>query len=193
MRGSTWLGRIGIAVADAACRQWREPWLMARASREGLDIPLLPSPLLRRCSRWLLLALLVHVAVLVWTQHPWSALFTTAVAASAWLRRQPGRPPAVARQLLLNADGRIHLLMSSGDLQAVQVHPSSMRLGSWMLLRLVTPRGRQSVLLGPDNVEPAVLAALRRRLTSGAALQHEKGADPGQAAPVRYTPAHTSR
>lgn len=180
-------------MSDAACRQWREPWLMARASRQGLNIPLLPSPLVRRFARCLLLALLAHVVVLVWTQHPWSALFTTAVAVSAWLGRQPLRPPGAGRRLLLTADGHLQLLMSSGELQAVHVHPSSMRLGSWVLLRLVTPRGRQSVLLGPDNTEPAALAALRRRLTSGAAPQHEEVAGPGLAAPVRYTRGHTGR
>ena len=107
--------------------------------------------------------------------------------------RQPLRPPGAARRLLLTADGHLQLLMSSGELQAVHVHPSSMRLGSWVLLRLVTPRGRQSVLLGPDNTEPAALAALRRRLTSGAAPQHEEVAGPGLAAPVRYTRGHTGR
>lgn len=165
MHGSSaWFGRIRSAVTEAACRQWREPWPVARASRQGLDIPLLPSPLVRRCSWLLLLVLLLHAFVLVWTQHPWSALFATGVAVSAWLGRRVGCPPDVALRLLVNADGRLQLLMASETLQDVQVHPASMRLGPWMLLRLRMPRAGLTVLLGPDNVEPAVLAALRRRL-----------------------------
>jgi len=166
MHGSSaWFERIRSAVTEAACRQWREQWPVARASRRGLDIPLLPSPLVRRCSWLLLLVVLLHVFVLVWTQHPWAALFTAGVAVSAWLGRRVGRPPDVALRLLVNADGRLQLLMASGTLQDVQVHPASMRLGPWMLLRLRMPRARLTVLLGPDNVEPAALAALRRRLT----------------------------
>lgn len=164
MSSAQWFERICSAVSEAACRQWREPWPAARPSREGLEIPLLPSPLVRRSSRILLVALLLHAAVLFWTQHPWSALVAAVMAGSAWLWLRFGRPPDVAQRLLVAADGRFHLLVASGQVQAVHVHPASMRLGSWVLLRLSAPRMRLTVLLGPDNVEPAVLTALRRRL-----------------------------
>lgn len=82
----------------------------------------------------------------------------------------PARPmqamPAAAtpRRLLLSADGRLHLLTVGGSIEAVNVHPSSLRLGSWLLLRLTNGSANYRLLLGPDNVDAAMLATLRRRM-----------------------------
>jgi hypothetical protein len=120
--------------------------------------------MVRRCFRTLLVALLLHAVVLAWTRHPFAALSTVALtAALAWQRQQACRSSA-ARRLLIAADGRLHLRMTPGTTVAVDLHPASMRLGAWVLLRLSAPGLRLTFLLGPDNVDAALLAALRRRL-----------------------------
>lgn len=71
---------------------------------------------------------------------------------------------AMPRQLLMAADGRLHLLMAGGAVEVVNVHPSSLRLGPWLLLQLTRDRGMHRVVLGTDNVDAALLATLRRRM-----------------------------
>lgn len=161
-------------------RAWRAmPGLWKEAAPElpeaaaGLQLPLLPSRMVRR-GGWLLLAAQgVYLAQLIYLGHLLVATLVVALgAAFAWNLRRAAGTTRSARRLLLAADGRLHLLDPGGRLLPVRLHPASMRLGPWLLLVLVTGTGPQRLLLGPDNVDPGRLAALRRRV---AAMPHRLG------------------
>lgn len=142
-------------------------------SGQGVQIPLRPSPVTRK-GRWLLHALQgAYLLQLVSLGHLSVAVIVLVIsAASAWQCRQ-GRPSsAPATRLLLSSDGRVHLLGIGNRVAAATLQPCSMRLGPWLLLVLRDASGTRRLLLGPDNVDPVQLAALRRRL---AASTHRLG------------------
>ena len=139
---------------------------MPRAVSAGLEIPLLPSPLARRVGRLFVVLQAVYGLELLLRGHWVVAALITGIGLLAWLRRQRGpqrrqRP----RRLLLAADGRLHVLTVDGGINAVRLHPSSLRLGPWLIL-VLNHAGHKPyrLLLGPDNLDEAMLAALRRRM-----------------------------
>jgi hypothetical protein len=154
------------AAARSTPRLWREPWPQLRSASSGLDIPLTPSPLARRAAWTFLGAHLGYTLELAWLGHlPTAAVVVLPGSCLAWLwwgrrRDSPGQP----RRLLIAADGRLHLLTVAGTVQQVTLHPSSLRLGPWLLLVFTTAQGQCRQLLGPDNLPPHQLAALRRRV-----------------------------
>lgn len=119
-----------------------------------------------RMGGWVLLAVQgLYLAQLIYLGHLVVATLVAAVGVTfAWRLRAGGSAAQTARRLLLSADGRLHLLEVGGGLQSVALHPGSMRLGAWLLLVLRTGTGTHRLLLGPDNLEPEKLAALRRRV-----------------------------
>ncbi len=164
-----WIARLHRALPGL----WQESLPALPRCGQGVQIPLRPSPLARK-GRWLLHALQgAYLLQLVLLGHlSVAAIVLLISAASAWQCR-PGRSSsAAARRLLLSADGRMHLLGSGHRLAAATLQPYSMRLGPWLLLVLRDDSGTRRLLLGPDNVDPVELAALRRRL---AAITHRLG------------------
>lgn len=155
------------ALARAAMRQWREPAVLPRPARLGLDLALRPSPALKWIRRLLPAAVVVHAVHLVWAGSWAVALLVCALAAvGIWKARAPGHRSAVPRRLLVSADGRMHLLDTAGGLEAVRLNPASMRIGTQLLLVLDGSVRRHRLLLGPGNIDPAALAGLRRRLAT---------------------------
>lgn len=153
-------------VAATAVRCWHEPMPWPRAASRGVVIPLSGSALIARLHR-LLIGLHALYAFELLTLGHW---FIGAIAASLLVailfprRTAHPSPAAVPRQLLMAADGRLHLLMAGGAVEAVNVHPSSLRLGPWLLLQFTSDGTRHRLVLGTDNVDAASLATLRRRM-----------------------------
>lgn len=133
---------------------------------QGLELPLLPSKLARQSRRWFISCQLAYALELAWLGH-WIAapgLLMVALACT-WQFRRAGRQRGRGlRRLLVSADGRLHGLTAGGELLAFRLHPASMSLGNWLFLRLVGEGRTERFVLGPDNVAPASLAELRRRL-----------------------------
>jgi len=94
-----------------------------------------------------------------------AGIFAAALVASSvlWRWLWPGASRSV-RQLRLGQDGSTSLLTADGRRQVVALRPGSMRLGPYLLLVLRAEANRHRLLLGPENVDPGSLAALRRRL-----------------------------
>jgi hypothetical protein len=82
-----------------------------------------------------------------------------------WWRSRRNSPSS-PRRLLLAADGRCHLLTVSGTVEELALQASSLRLGRWLLLLFRSGGLTHRLLLGPDNLDPAELAALQRRIGS---------------------------
>lgn len=134
---------------------------------------LLPSRLGRTGAAVFIGAQLLFALELLIRAQPLAAVLIGGMAALSWFgclvaRRTTAMRP---RRLLLLADGRVRLQTSCGDMQSAQLLPASLRLGAWMLLLVRTPSGLHRLLLGPDNLEPAQLAALRRRVGIAAGRQ----------------------
>jgi hypothetical protein len=146
---------------------WKESTPVLPRAAGGLQVPLRPSPLARRAV-WLLLALQgLYLVQLVYLGHVVVATLVAALgSALAWHLRRRIATQWAAQRLLLSADGRLHLLVPGGRLLAATLHPASMRLGAWLLLVLRAGTDTHRLLLGPDNVDPALLSALRRRIAS---------------------------
>lgn len=156
--------------ARQLARWWIEPRPLPRAAMRGFELPLLPSPLARR-ARWCFLVLqLAFACELAWIGHwPASWLVLLATLGWSWVSRGPRNPHRrQLRRLLLSADGRLHGLAANGEVLDLRLHPSSLSLGRWLLLRVTGAGHRHVLLLGPDNVAPAALAELRRRLAFSA-------------------------
>ncbi len=139
---------------------------LLRPARQGLEFALRPSALVRRVT--LLLPCLPFFLALElalrghWLAAPLMLLGALLLFAACW--RSPWQPHRVGRRLVIVADGSIFLLTVEGRVVPVALHPGSLRLGPCLLLLL---RGNGHVFrlfLGPDNVEPITLAALKRRL-----------------------------
>jgi hypothetical protein len=88
-----------------------------------------------------------------------------------------------ARTLRIDPDGSVWLQWHAGTWEAVQLSPASLYLGGCVLLVLRGNRRVLRLLLGPDNLAPRDLAALRRRLRAapggGASALHSAAA-PGR-------------
>lgn len=169
-------------IARSLTRAWHEAPATPHAARHGLEFALLPSPLVRRLRRAFLLAQVIFAVELLLLGH---GLAAALVLALAWLPGLQQHIPWLAappppRRLLLAADGRLHLLGITGDVEPVRLQGTSLRLGPWLLLTLRGEGRVQRLFLGPDNVPPAPLATLRRRM-----LRVDQGAEvvaPGLAA-----------
>jgi hypothetical protein len=64
----------------------------------------------------------------------------------------------------VTADGGLHVATVGGQIERVELAGESLWLGSAVLLKLRAPGVTYRLLLGSGNVEPVVLATLRRRL-----------------------------
>jgi hypothetical protein len=106
---------------------------------------------------------------LMLTGH-WLAAGAVAVTAvlGGWPPGQgkSGRRP---RQLVIATDGRLLLDYPEGEMKEAQLLRQSMRLGSHVLLVLAAGGHVHRLLLGPDNLNPGQLAALKCRLPAGSA------------------------
>lgn len=159
-------GKVTRWVSATITRCWHEPLPRPRAASHGVVIPLSGSPLIARLHR-LLIGLHAIYAIELLTLGHWfigSIVASLLVAVLLHRRNLQASLAAVPRQLLMAADGRLHLLMAGGAIEAVTVHPSSLRLGRWLLLQLTGNGGNYRVVLGTDNVDAASLATLRRRM-----------------------------
>jgi hypothetical protein len=117
---------------------------------------------MRRCF---LAFQLLFALELAWLGH-WIATSSVLVATACWFwlgRRRRGNAGSL-RRLLLAADGRLHGLTAGGDVMELRLHPASLSLGRWLLLRLQGNGTSHVLLLGPDNMAAGALASLRRRL-----------------------------
>lgn len=120
----------------------------------------------------LLVAQGLYCAQLVWLGHLVVAgLVAVPGTVFAWHLRDGYATRQAAHRLLLSADGKLHLLGAGGRLLPATLLPDSMRLGPWLLLVLRAGTTTQRLLLGPDNLDAALLSALRRRV---AAITHRQ-------------------
>lgn len=149
---------------------WQAPPPALRESPAGLELPLLPSPRLRQALRLLGCLAVLHAAELFRHGHPLAAFLMLAGTGGAlWAWRLSGRLwPARPRRLVLAADGQIYLQLYGGAVEPATLGGASLRLGRRLLLVLQCRKRRYRLLLGPDNLAPAELAALQRRLPFGA-------------------------
>ena len=149
---------------------WIEPAPQLRPAPRGLDIALRPSPLVRGANLFFASAQLLFALELAWIGH-WPAAAGVVALATCWLgccRRRGRDGRGQLRRLLVSATGQLHGMRGNGELVGLQVHPASLCLGRWLLLRLEGGADSHVLLLGPDNMEPAALAALRRRTATTA-------------------------
>jgi hypothetical protein len=149
---------------------WMEPAPQLRPAPRGLEIALLPSPLARGANRFFACAQLLVALELAWIGH-WPAAAGMLALATGWLgccRRRGRDGRHQLRRLLVSATGQLHVKRGNGELVGVRVHPASLCLGRWLLLRLECSKDAHLLLLGPDNAAPAALAALRRRMATAA-------------------------
>lgn len=119
----------------------------------------------------LLASWVLHVAELLIRGLP-AAAAAMAVLAFFFLgacRRERHMAGVSARRLVVSAAGQMYLI-AAGGIEPVSWLPSSMRLGRRLLLRLHSAHGEYWAVLGPDNVDPAVLAMLRRRIDGAQAV-----------------------
>jgi len=138
-----------------------------QAAPEALVIELRPAPAVRRMAALLRVLLLLYAGELLLTHH-WLAALAMGPLAALSLRPWGRRSGAGPRQLLVSADGALWL--AYGDvLVRMHLDPSSLRFGSQLLLVMRGAGGTHRLLLGPGNVAPQALAALRRRLVAGPA------------------------
>ena len=128
----------------------------------------------QRSLRLLLLAQALYATELLLLGHALAGSAVLAMVAGLWwLRQREARPHRCCpRRLLIAADGRLHILTVGGALAEVSLDPASLRLGPWLLLVLRGEGRVMRLLLGPDNLDPSQLAALRWRL--GALRQPEQ-------------------
>ncbi len=143
---------------------WFLPPLQLRAVSEALELPLRPSPRLRRARRLLDFAILLYALELLATGHLVAAagivMVLGGLRSGRWILHRPDQP----RSLVLAADGSFSLGYAGGRTAAVSLQSESLALGSHLLLVLRGPAHATCRLLGPDNLAPRDLAALKRRL-----------------------------
>jgi len=153
-------------VSATIMRCWHEPLPRPRAASRGVVIPLSGSTLIARLHHLLTGLHAIYAVELLTLGHWFIGGIVAALLVAVLLHRRTAHAcsAAMPRQLLMAADGRLHLLMAGGTTEAVNVHPSSLRLGPWLLLQLTRDGGNHRVVLGTDNVDAASLATLRRRM-----------------------------
>lgn len=162
-----------VELMRAAPQLWREDPPGLPEASQGMQIPLRPSRVTQR-GYWLLHVLLgaYLVQLVLWGHLLVAGMVAVLGGALAWQCRRHRSSARPARRLLMAADGRVHLLGADGTVAPATLQPCSMRLGPWLLLVLDGDTGTHRLLLGPDNVDPVQLAALRRRV---AAVAHRPG------------------
>lgn len=147
-------------------RSCKDPPSAPREAGRGLVLALRPSPLARRLGRAFTAAQLLYAAELALLGHGRVAVLVACLPVALHLhgrmrRRSSWREPG---RLVLTARGRLHLFAGTGAVEEVRLASCSLGLGPWLLLCLDGTSGRYRLLLGPDNLDPTRLAALRRRL-----------------------------
>nr|PZN67348.1 MAG: hypothetical protein DIU62_06610 [Pseudomonadota bacterium] len=160
-------GRALLAeLARRLERSWRDPSSAPRPARHGIVIVLRESVLARRLERVFIALQAAYAVELVLLGHPLVALLVAAMPLACRLHERLRQAPDLRRpeRLVITARGRLHLIVAGGGVEEVRLAPSSLRLGPWLLLCLDGNSGRRRRLIGPDNLEAAQLAALRRRL-----------------------------
>lgn len=161
------LARCVTGIACSLQQAWHEAPAAPSVVRHGMGIAVVPSTLVRRLDRAFTLAHTGFGLELLLLGHGVASALVLAMALLPCLQRRVRRLDAspVPGRLLVAADGRLHLLHVPGDIEAVCLQNSSLRLGPWLVLTL-RGRGRNMhrLVLGPDNVPVDVLAALRRRM-----------------------------
>ena len=164
----------------------KESSIQLRPAPEPLILPLLSSPRVRLAGRVLSLGGLLYLLELVLTGHWFAAGAVALIAACAgWPRRQRpgcGNP----RHLVITPDGRLLLRTHEGRMEEMQLRPESLRLGPYVLLVLCNGGRAYRILLGPDNLAPPQLCALKCRLPAAAAASGTALHSP--AAPRRLSP-----
>jgi hypothetical protein len=134
------------------------------SNHPSIELPLRPSRTLRR-ARWLLLVLQSCFVLELLLERHWAAAILAGLCGFTGMSAGQSRMPC---RLQLHADGECFAFDRAGDRHRVILLPSTVVLGSHVLLVWRCAQGRRSVLLGPDNVEAGQLAALRRRLSRAA-------------------------
>jgi hypothetical protein len=116
-------------------------------------------------------AVLLYMMELLLTGHQMAAMAVAVLAAcGSWpCRQRMGARCAAPRSLILATEGRLFLETGEGRLQQVWLRPESLRLGPHVLLVLTAHDRTIRLLLGPDNLAAAQLAALKCRLPAGPA------------------------
>ncbi len=160
------LVRCRARIAGLLHRAWHEAPAAPAAVRHGLEIALVPSPLVCRLRQAFTLAQVVFGIEFLLLRHPLVAGLVFMLALLPVLQQRFHRLAAAPapRRLMLTADGRFHLMDVAGGLQAVSLQTSSLRVGPWLLLTLRGAGAVHRLLLGPDNVPPDALAVLHRRM-----------------------------
>jgi hypothetical protein len=155
-----------MKIPEVWPEEWGEPSLHLRPAPERLELPLRPSPRLRIAARALAVALLAHTVELGLRGHPLAALAMlsfTGVAIWRW-RAVHALDSSAPRHLVCDSDGRLSLVLASGNIEVVSLQPASLRLGRHLLLVLQGTDRRHRLWFGPDNLAASELAALNRRL-----------------------------
>jgi hypothetical protein len=126
-----------------------------------------------------LLAMVLYSGQLLWSGHWVMAAMVLAltVATLFAMRRLYPQDGGAPRRLLVAADGRLHIATVGGSVQPVELGGESIWLGSAVLLVLHGPERTHRLLLGSGNLEPAALAALRRRLRGAATASVDPAVD----------------
>jgi hypothetical protein len=127
---------------------------------EALELPLRPSRWAACCLWWLHALVLGHALELLLMRH-WLVAVCVALAGVRCFR-----PERTVRWSSLRVDGqgRLFLRDAKGWSEQVWCRPQSLRLGPCLLLVLCGASGVHRLVIGPDNLDAAQLAALRRRL-----------------------------
>jgi len=145
--------------------RWLDPPPQVRPAADTLELELPASSRLRIARAVLAGTILLYCVELLLCGHWLVASGVTLSAASGLWPRRAARP----QRLRIDPAGRLWLQWAGACWEHWQLDPVSMRCGAHLLLVMRGGRGRQRLLLGPDNVPPAALAALHRRLLAGPA------------------------
>jgi hypothetical protein len=151
--------------ARAVSGLWHNPPAGVHPAASRLELPLRAAPR-RRTALWLLRLLILAYALELLLLRHWLVALLVAGLAVACL---PGHRASGLRCLWLEGDGRLFLIRETGGVEQVWLGSAALRLGPYLLLVLHGVTGSRHLLLGPDNLAAAELAALGRRLAGGTA------------------------
>jgi hypothetical protein len=158
-----------MKVSEICGGVWRE---QPGPGWEQLTFPLRSSQRLRIAALATGAGSLAYAMELVLKGH-WFVAAGLLVSAglTVWrVRATRARNSSLPVQLTCASDGQLSLVLASGDIESVTLQPRSVRLGSHLLLILRGPKRTHCLLLGPDNLAPSELAALKRRLPTATAV-----------------------
>lgn len=166
--------------AEKTLASWRIlPAPRPHPAARSLDLPLQPLPVLRWLSRLYLCSICLYAGQLLLTGHPVVAVITLLLGAAIRFALRQVKPagPEAPRRLMVAADGRLHVATISGQVMRVELGGESLWLGSAALLVLHAGGSVHRLFLGAGNLEPAQLAALRRRLRAVATVSAKPAVD----------------